>query len=387
MSTDEIAKTIALLKVNTIQDALKQAGSAAANSKASKQDLIKLYETAVMDVGIEKFIHRVNEELVTKTAKLLGADAANQGRSAVIANVQSVTIQSLLSQASLELLKDYGTEMGLETTNDKKEMEQSIADEAMLTGMEGFLHKLNPATLKRHCLELSLDGNGDKRDLVERLMVHIFELEPLNPPSSAPSTKAEEEEEAKPKENKKRKDAPEKGDTPGKKAKKEKKEEKEGKKKDEAKENGEETPKRSTRGRKAKVLSDDEESEEEKKEKTPKKNKTPSKEEDTPSKTRTPWQAPPLSTIVKGKYDYQGFYDNFNLTDLQEYCRMNGLKGKGVKKDVIREILRFVETGEKTEEIKKKKRGRKAKTPTKTSSKSESEGESKTEETGKEEEK
>lgn len=78
------------------------------------------------------------------------------------------------------------------------------------------------------------------------------------------------------------------------------------------------------------------------------------------SLTPPTWVAPPLSTIVKGAYTYQTMYDNFNLTDLQQYSKQEGLKGKGVKKDVIRDILRYLETGEKEDESKKKK-GKKGK--------------------------
>lgn len=56
--------------------------------------------------------------------------------------------------------------MGLAVSELKKEAEQSIADEAMLTGMEAFLHKLTPATLEKHCSELSLASGGEKKDMV-----------------------------------------------------------------------------------------------------------------------------------------------------------------------------------------------------------------------------
>lgn len=58
------------------------------------------------------------------------------------------------------------TGMGLAVSAEKKEAEQSIADEAMLTGMEAFLHRLTTSTLKKHCAELSLSGDGDDKDMV-----------------------------------------------------------------------------------------------------------------------------------------------------------------------------------------------------------------------------
>ncbi len=102
MSTDEIAKTIATLKSATIQEALKQAGSKAAhNSKTLKADLVSMYENAVMDVGVEKFIHRINESLISQTAKLLGTDATAV---ALLEKVQQIKISSLLNQASVGML-------------------------------------------------------------------------------------------------------------------------------------------------------------------------------------------------------------------------------------------------------------------------------------------
>jgi hypothetical protein len=58
--------------------------------------------------------------------------------------------------------------MGLTPSTTKEEAVQSIADEAMLTGMEGFLHRLTQATLKKHCTELALNTDGEKKEMVWR---------------------------------------------------------------------------------------------------------------------------------------------------------------------------------------------------------------------------
>lgn len=100
MSTDEIAKHIQVLKVNTIQDALKQAGSKAfqnASGKSTKPELIKLYERQVMDVGIEKFISRINDSVVAQTATLLGVEANKQ---TLVEKVQELGIEPFLTKAS-----------------------------------------------------------------------------------------------------------------------------------------------------------------------------------------------------------------------------------------------------------------------------------------------
>ena len=100
MSTDEIAKTIQVLKVITIQEALKQSGSKAFQNvpaKASKPELIKLYERQVMDVGIEKFINRINESIVTQTAKLFEVESI---KPRLVEKVQEIGIEAFLSKTS-----------------------------------------------------------------------------------------------------------------------------------------------------------------------------------------------------------------------------------------------------------------------------------------------
>jgi hypothetical protein len=100
MSTDEIAKTIQVLKVNTIQEALKQSQSKAfqnASAKSTKPELIKLYERQVMDVGIEKFISRINDSMVKQTATLLGVDAS---KAALVDKITEIGIEAFLSKAS-----------------------------------------------------------------------------------------------------------------------------------------------------------------------------------------------------------------------------------------------------------------------------------------------
>lgn len=101
MATDEIQKHIALLNVDTIKEALKQASRSPANGKATKSELVKLYEAAVMDVGIEKFINRINDSLIEQTAKLLDVDNT---KAAVIAKIQTLTIQGVLQKTSTSIL-------------------------------------------------------------------------------------------------------------------------------------------------------------------------------------------------------------------------------------------------------------------------------------------
>jgi len=120
-------------------------------------------------------------------------------------------LNSVLRKSDEDLLKKFSAALGLEDET-SSDYAKKIEDEVMLIGMEGFLQSLNPELLRRHCVELSLTKTGVKSDLVEKLMVHIFELEPLNDKKETHPTQEKavdkEKEEAKPKENKKRKAEP-----------------------------------------------------------------------------------------------------------------------------------------------------------------------------------
>lgn len=196
-------------------------------------------------------------------------------------------------------------------------------------------------------------------------MVHIFELEPLDKKEGEKPEKEKKEsekekkdgekekqkEEAKPKETKKRKAAEPKESATEKKAKVES-------------ESGVQRPKR--KATKKKVEEDEEEEEkpvkkQKKEAKAPKekaapKTKTAKKEK----ATRTPYVAPPLSTIVKGAYNAADLHNKFNLTDLQKYAKQEGIKTSGQKKLIIKRIVNYLETGSKEEKVSIKAKSKKA---------------------------
>lgn len=66
-----------------------------------------------------------------------------------------------------------------------------------------------------------------------------------------------------------------------------------------------------------------------------------------------------MSDIRKGKFDtYTALYDNFNLPDLVAYCKQESLKVSGKKPELIKRIVKYIETGEKEVPQKSGKRGR-----------------------------
>jgi len=347
--TEEISKTIAQLRFETIRESLK---FAKCKSQGAKPVLVKNYEGAVLDVGIEKFVSRLPDDVVATTAKLLNVEpGANQSlKDGLTENIQAAGLSTVLGKSEEDLLKKFSSALGLE--DETPEYAKKIEDEVMLIGMEGFLQNLNPELLRKHCVELNLTKSGSKNDLVERLMVHIFELEPLDTKKEttpAPDkTTDKEKEEAKPKENKKRKAPEPKEKKAGKKAKAVTGD-------DQVEATTAQRPKRSATKKKIDDEVDEKPSKRQKKEPTPKKEKPSPKEkkEKTAAKkekgTRTPYVAPPLSTIVKGQYTAADLHNKFNLTDLQKYSKQEGLKSSGQKKHLIKRIIAYLETGKKDE--------------------------------------
>ena len=73
------------------------------------------------------------------------------------------------------------------------------------------------------------------------------------------------------------------------------------------------------------------------------------------------WVHPPFEYIMQKKYDAQGMHNNYNLTDLQDFCKEYELQvAQSAKKKsaLIRVILNFVETGVKPSTPKRKSKGR-----------------------------
>jgi len=234
--------------------------------------------------------------------------STNGDAKSVEAETLKIGINGLVSAVPEAVLKKMSSTLGLDV-GAVPVMKQQVADEVMLTGAEQFFNKLTKKLLSDHASQMSLNSSGSKKELVDALMMHIFELEPL--------------ETEKPKQEKKgTKDTKEKKKTEKKTDKKADKKPKEKVKKDKK---------------------DEDEAADDKKE---------------PAAKREKWVAPPTSTIGDKFKTYQDLYDNFNLPDLAVYCKEHGIKATGKKKEVIKRILHFVATGEKEEQKKRKKGGK-----------------------------
>jgi len=296
--SSEIATATKVLSTQTLGDVLKQFGK---DSIGEKDTLLARYQSTVLNAGLENFLLKLSGENLKDTCKsfeLKSNGTEKQLHKTLKQALSDKGINDLLSKVDLDLLKRYSTLLALDRTDNGEELKKQVSDELMLTGMESFLNKLTLALLKAHCSEMNLEfkSNAQKKELVDKLMVHIFELEPL--PEDASKVK-------------------------------------------------DKSPKTK-----------------EKKEKQPKKEVV--KE---PKPKREAWVAPPLDTIAKGQHDnFTAIFDNFNIPDLHKFCKDKGLKISGKKKDIIKRIIAYLETGNTEEPAKKRKRPipkEKSKSPTK----------------------
>jgi len=293
MSTQEIDKAIEKLDITTLKESLI---TLKVPCDSEKDILRQRYQESVLTVGLKNFIHKLKPIDIQNVCKAMKIPDSEKE---VMEALEDVAIKNgingLVEAVDGDLLKNFCETLGLDCS-DATDMKKQIADEVMLTGMESLLNRLSKILLQKHASEMGIKSSGEKKELVERLMVHIFELEPLE---EIEKTKI------KPKKEKKKKKELESKPT--------------------------------------------------KKEKKPKEKKEPQEKKE-PVK-REKFVAPPLDTICKGKYDsYTALYDNFNLPDLVNYCKQEDLKTTGKKKDVIKRMLHYLHTGEKEEQKKEVKK-------------------------------
>jgi len=321
--SQEFQTSLQNVGVAVLKDILKEHGTSVIPT--SKIDLVKELSLLTINKGIEVFLKRIPAALYK--------DASTKCKLKSSESLETVAkekgLEWLLDQVNSSILNDFCNKLGLELEESptESEIKKSIADEVLLLGSEAFFNDLNVTSLKQVCAEYSLRTTGSKTELVERLMVKIFELEPLeeqeekenhvnHPRKKKEQKKASDEQIAKTKERK---------ESPIKKNVKKKEEKKEDKK--------EKTP----------------EKKEDKKESKKRKAEEKSKEE-RPAKKEKKETKPSLSSIHKGTTAFD-LHNTHNLTDLQKYCKSHSLAATGSKKDVIKRILEFVDPKHETPHV------------------------------------
>jgi len=347
----EINTALNKLSLATLKDSLK--GNKNMDDK-DKNALLAIYKDQLFRKTSVDFLNKIAEKEHKEICELLKVKTSTKKKDleAIIDNLaKDQDLKNMLNSSSNDLLKTFGTVLGLEhdtSKSTKEDIVNGISEEILLSGMKSFLTSLHSSALKAHCTDLSVSNTGKKNDLVESLMNCIFDLE------ETPKEKAAEKETASSskEESKKR----QRSSSPSKSPKKEDKEKKEknGKPsspKKSKKENGNDNKPSERPARKAVTKAAEErEKAKEKKEKVP----APKKEK---------YVAPPLTTIVKGQNDtHDKLFQLFNTTDLIDYCREKKMKVSGKKVDLIKRILAYLETGVIAEDKPKKRKNSKNQT-------------------------
>jgi len=219
-------------------------------------------------------------------------------------------LDNFFNQCEEDLLAKFCENLGLHEVSAKKEMVEQLADEVILTGMKAFLTKLSVPILRRYAEEFQLKvPKGTKVRLVEAIMVHIFELEPLDSTHSSSASSAS---------------TPTSSTT------------------------------EATSSENSSVPSENGEADQQNQEKSEKSEESKTDEDDASTKGKP---RPPISIIVPGMTSIQ-LHDTFNLTDLVQYCKEKGIGCYGKKSQIIKRIVKYLETGQVEEKKKRKSKGR-----------------------------
>lgn len=168
MSTQEIAKAIKNLSIDTLKSSL---AVVKASTTGNKEKLEQEYQSSVLEVGISNLIQKLNELDLPQICEIVGVSHESRPSSEIRTDLEKAVIglgiTGLCDKASEDLLKKLSDTLALESA-EKEDMKKQIADEVMLTGMEGFLNKLSLQLLKSYVSELGLPSTGKKKEIVER---------------------------------------------------------------------------------------------------------------------------------------------------------------------------------------------------------------------------
>jgi len=256
------------------------------------------------------------------TAELCEAACSDKGlivkqegksaKSLVTDIIKTDGLVKFLDGCSLRVLKSLHKNFMLRNSSKiEKELAQTqLVDEILLSGTQVFLKSISKEILALWANDLQIEEiqNYDKDKIIDSILVKVFQLEPIESFEKQMKT-PKKEKTAEVEDDDDEEDQAERDDDP-------------------ENEDGERSHmiKKNKRGRKRK----DQESDGDQ----PKK------------KTRTKYKCPPLSNIKKGisKEDLHSLY---NQTDLQQYCKKNGLAHAGKKAAIIKRIILFLETGQK----------------------------------------
>jgi len=203
-TTKEIGQMINGLNLSTLKDSITASKKGTAKNLPSKKaDIINKYQETVVEFGVENFVTKIDDAL--KDA--LSNAGITGGKEELQKHITSDGLEKYLQKCDKSLLNQYQTKLGLDASENSKELAKQIEDEIVLNGMKLFLSALKVDILKKYCEELELPRKAGlkKEHLVDRLMVHTFQLEPQFPDADEKGEKTEEKKTSKRSKEKKEK--------------------------------------------------------------------------------------------------------------------------------------------------------------------------------------
>lgn len=293
--TQEIMKLLEGIKEETISRALQQLGVSESdcNSLDKPGKMKKFEKITVYNFGVGRLMKLLQEcELTAELEEILfrhckiPLDQFDQLR----VHIEEVGLVTFLRSLAVLvdgtwMLDDLSSLLGLPTKSTNEDSIKSIADEIMLSGTEELFNTFTEALLQAFILDLKLlcNINDNKRNLVDCIMVHAFELEPLESFQMLLHGESDSgSDEGRPLKKRKVTDAD--------------------------------------------ALN----------------TKTESEPENASPKAKT--ARPPIDDIVKG-ITQDELQNNYNLQDIKTWCRGHELPTTGKKSVLIRNILAFLNTG------------------------------------------
>jgi len=166
---------------NLLKEALR---SICSKDEGSKEKLLERTLLDIKELGTEETICHLSPKIVQCICDhfhLVAVEAVDEFAASnpyvlLEAYAKKETWPAFLSNVPLDLLQQVGDSLGIQSsTRNAASLRASLAEEAILTGMEAFLLLLTLPILKKICQNSSLKTTGKKQEIVDRIMKKMFE--------------------------------------------------------------------------------------------------------------------------------------------------------------------------------------------------------------------
>jgi len=179
--TQELEAAAQKLSLEILKKSLEANGG---DPAGKKEEILHRLGNKVLEIGLEGFLDGLGKDCLKDLCEQIkpkegGTRKKESPKTKLFRHILEKGLEYFLQDCAKEQLNNFCSVLLLEQSSNDAMVSQ-IADEVMLTGTKKYLHNLALPLLKKWCLQLGLKPAASKKQLVEQLMVHIFELEPLD---------------------------------------------------------------------------------------------------------------------------------------------------------------------------------------------------------------